>query len=222
MAAILAIVGWACVAPCSAGLISNGSFENGMAIGGGGLATPTVQQVDIVDWAWGDPSNFDWYASSAWGEFNPQDGDKYLLCSNRWISSQDFAVSAGTTYIVDYYTSKRNDVVSQLESSIAVASGTVTGVEVLAGGGIFGGSGTATLTLTAPGSPTKLSWTLQRYSFTTSESTTATFKITSAVSGNGSNDAYIDSVTLVPEPGTLALLATGLIGLLCYAWRKRR
>ena len=26
----------------------------------------------------------------------------------------------------------------------------------------------------------------------------------------------------IPEPGTLALLATGLIGLLCYAWKKRR
>ena len=30
------------------------------------------------------------------------------------------------------------------------------------------------------------------------------------------------TVTTVPEPGTLALLATGLIGLLCYAWRKRK
>ncbi len=28
--------------------------------------------------------------------------------------------------------------------------------------------------------------------------------------------------TLVPEPGTLVLLATGLIGLLCCAWRKRK
>jgi hypothetical protein len=26
----------------------------------------------------------------------------------------------------------------------------------------------------------------------------------------------------VPEPGTLALLAAGLVGLLCYAWRKRK
>lgn len=26
----------------------------------------------------------------------------------------------------------------------------------------------------------------------------------------------------VPEPGTVVLLATGLIGLLCYAWRKRK
>jgi hypothetical protein len=28
--------------------------------------------------------------------------------------------------------------------------------------------------------------------------------------------------TLVPEPGTLALLASGLVGLLAYAWRKRK
>ncbi len=31
---------------------------------------------------------------------------------------------------------------------------------------------------------------------------------------------YLDAV--VPEPSTLALLVTGLIGLLCYAWRKRK
>jgi hypothetical protein len=28
------------------------------------------------------------------------------------------------------------------------------------------------------------------------------------------------AVTAVPEPGTLVLIGTGLIGLLCYAWRK--
>ena len=34
---------------------------------------------------------------------------------------------------------------------------------------------------------------------------------------------YVDNFNLViPEPSTLALLATGLIGLLCYAWRKRK
>jgi hypothetical protein len=29
-------------------------------------------------------------------------------------------------------------------------------------------------------------------------------------------------LSIVPEPGTLVLLATGLLGLLCYAWRRRR
>ena len=29
-------------------------------------------------------------------------------------------------------------------------------------------------------------------------------------------------LTVVPEPGTLALLAAGLLGLLAYAWRKRK
>jgi hypothetical protein len=35
---------------------------------------------------------------------------------------------------------------------------------------------------------------------------------------------YVDSasLTLVPEPGTIALLLSGLVGLLCYAWRKRK
>ena len=33
---------------------------------------------------------------------------------------------------------------------------------------------------------------------------------------------YGVSNQLVPEPSALALLVTGLVGLLCYAWRKRR
>ncbi len=37
-----------------------------------------------------------------------------------------------------------------------------------------------------------------------------------------SGSKYRYTAVMIPEPGTLALLATGLIGLLCYAWRKRK
>jgi hypothetical protein len=37
----------------------------------------------------------------------------------------------------------------------------------------------------------------------------------------GTDGSGVEATT-IPEPGTLILLAAGLIGLLCYAWRKRR
>jgi hypothetical protein len=36
--------------------------------------------------------------------------------------------------------------------------------------------------------------------------------------------SYVDAaeLTVTPEPGTMLLLLSGLVGLLCYAWRKRK
>lgn len=43
-----------------------------------------------------------------------------------------------------------------------------------------------------------------------------------AGSGQGPRIAEVRALTLVPEPATMYLAATGLLGLLAYAWRKRR
>ena len=48
--------------------------------------------------------------------------------------------------------------------------------------------------------------------------------LTDSRTNQGGSGIGIDNIVLsdntIPEPGTLVLLATGLIGLLCYAWRK--
>jgi hypothetical protein len=50
--------------------------------------------------------------------------------------------------------------------------------------------------------------------------------VTVAVGGATAQWADIDAVSLTvlrePEPSVVVLLVTGLLGLLCYAWRKRR
>jgi hypothetical protein len=48
------------------------------------------------------------------------------------------------------------------------------------------------------------------------------FSMTGGVLLNDANVLMGAGSTGVPEPGTLALLASGLVGLLAYAWRKRK
>jgi hypothetical protein len=46
--------------------------------------------------------------------------------------------------------------------------------------------------------------------------------IIAAVDTVGGSSRVDEVVTIVPEPGTLAMLAGGLLGLFVYAWRRRR
>ena len=54
----------------------------------------------------------------------------------------------------------------------------------------------------------------------TANSTTETFTFNPQYSINASASGF--QLRAIPEPGTLNLAVIGLLGLLCYAWRKRR
>lgn len=48
--------------------------------------------------------------------------------------------------------------------------------------------------------------------------------VVQGIGGAGGANCYLDNLTItsVPEPTTLALLATGMVCLVAYAWRKRK
>ena len=89
----------------------------------------------------------------------------------------------------------------------------------------------ATSTLNIWGSTDGTTWTEQQwgggsYDLVRTDLTGA-LKVGIALSdyaaGSGNTAQFANfSLTTVPEPGAMVLLATGLIGLLAYAWRKRR
>lgn len=80
----------------------------------------------------------------------------------------------------------------------------------------FGGS-----TLVTPGDA---DYSLYASGVFTPTASTLTLRFYDTGNAPGSQLSLIDavSITTVPEPTTLAILATGLIGLLAYAWRKHR
>ena len=70
-------------------------------------------------------------------------------------------------------------------------------------------------------------WALRSYTYTaTSAAVGADLYLKLGMTPDTSVQIVLDDVsgtyTPTPEPGTLILLTTGLLGLLCYAWRKRR
>ena len=196
-------------ATARANLIDNGSFESDI------LALPgTYQQPqNLTDWLEsttvaltnridGDPNHS--YPS-------PVDGDNYINLHGSgtpdavWVS-QDFAVTAGWEYTVSFYAAGRATD-SQVHMVITVAAGSATGE-----------TDEATGTFPVAWQP-DATWYDFSYSFTPDTTTTATLKLSDIGSPNGSLLDHV-VVTGVPEPGTMALLAFGGLGVLLR--RKRR
>jgi hypothetical protein len=219
--------------PCSANLISNGSFEtvSGSATGSasgqyslalsgsGGTYTSTAS---LPGWTLTRIRDnvFCWLGDSNYCGSIP-DGSLALCITGaasvngEWIS-QNFTVEAGKTYTVSYYEKYRSSG-GYLQSLVSAASGALT----LGSSTVSTPTGSGGTTLTQTTLTTTSTWTQYSYSFTASQDTTVT--LTFQTGDAGSYGAFLDNVVVsVPEPATTGLGLIGVGGLLAYAWRKRQ
>jgi hypothetical protein len=185
-------------------LITNGTFE-----------TPTV--ADYVDESFGSTAVSGWTLGSTTGAAQkveiianwrlvnlglPHDGTQVLQLGTCNYISQTLATMAGETYTISLDLAGRD----YAASTIVVAFGNVSETLTTSSKTAF-----ATYTFTAAA---------------TSDSTTLTISNTTAIntSSAANNRVFVDNVSVasVPEPSTIALLIAGALGLICFAWRKRR
>jgi hypothetical protein len=221
MAALLA-----CPAPGYATeILLNGSFE-------------TTDVTGVEQWAaYGDTSNLpNWFVDRNGGDFAylnngpandypAQDGNVYLNPLNGPCSvKQTFAVSAGNSYAVSFYEALREgeSTTFGLNVSATVDAGTLTGTS-----GTLAVDGSGSNVLSGFANQGNNTWTQFTFSFVPSASGNVELMfITNDPGDMVGYGVYLDNVSVnesaVPEPSTLAVLAAGLAGLLCYAWRKRR
>jgi hypothetical protein len=192
--------------PARADLVSNGSFEAPVTTGSFVETPPdgwtlSAGQVVVVDQGWRDP-----------GDITAANGSQWLALQGRGSEggaiSQTLATTPGATYTLSFAHAALSNggELSHLTYTVDGVANTLT----------VNSAGTAAVKLTP--------WQNVSYQFTASGTATVlSFAGDQPVDGlfYGSALDHV-SVNPVPEPGTITLVATGTIGLLAYAWRRRR
>jgi hypothetical protein len=210
-AAVLAVVLFASTSN-AANILFNPSFEIGHTISGGGITfLNAADPSELPGWNL-HPSSGDWAWYMSSGTFGvAQDGDRFINLTSPSLS-QDFAVTAGTTYTVSYFEAMRQDGAFQpdtVTTTIALAAGSATGTVLQVANNPLGNS-------------TVANWLLFTFSFTPDTNTTATLDF-ALTPGSGAGYPVIDNISVtgvsaIPEPASLGLLGVGALALV----RRRR
>lgn len=173
--------------------------------------TSYIQNIEPTSWTDTHPGG----TGVAVGGMNGS-GDQFFFQGinaneTQWLYQTDVGATfvAGDAYTLDFY----------------YANGQTTPYELTAN--IIYGGGPA-LVANVYSVAASQGWTHGSISGTATSTTAGTIGIVfKFVAGSGANQPWLDHVTLtqtsaVPEPTTIMLTMTGLVGLLAYAWRKRR
>jgi hypothetical protein len=177
-----------------------------------------VIDVNAPNQAGNDLTIFDSYVNAAEQIFQVSRNGalQFYPGSTNWIASANGTVSFNTPHIVEFEYSGGATPTMQmyLDGSPLTLTGTVVALTMNSSQGLYVGaqSGNDNRFKGLMGDLLNFNSVL---SSTNRNNVGAFLQTEYGISG-----AYVGTVT--PEPSTLVLLAAGLAGLLCYAWRKRR
>ena len=200
LAALIGLV--LAAAPARAALFTNGSFESGPAPGS--FVTLYGGNTGIAGWTVGNVS-ID-YIGSYW---QAADGSRSIDLNGLGVGSvsQQFDTVEGQAYRVSFSMAGNPDNLPY-EKILTASAGSVSGLDF------------SFNTSSAGATRADMKWTQYFFNFVAlGSSTTLTFA--SAIGGNYGPALDDVEVSAVPLPGTLALMGSGLLGLILTGARRR-
>ena len=201
---ILAVVSTLSIGTAFSASFTNGDFETGPT---GAFVLSSGDTTSIPGWTTG--------GTASTSEHNgPNDNGQFAQAGSKFLSFghlgttggtlfQTFDTTVGTLYTVNYYVSDIQGGTSSQSMTFEAFNGALPLGSVATAIPIINNAWTAgtTLTFTATSTSTKLI-------------------VTDTTTGGGDNNWALDTVTVVPEPTSVALLASGVFAIACFGRRR--